>query len=107
MIAVAMTATGIARALLLAVALTAAPVAAGESRRSPVVVAVEKVSPAVVNIATEQLVARREDPRSPNDPVFEEFFRDFGEPRLEERYELASLGSGTIFDARGYVLTNE
>lgn len=80
---------------------------AGDVRRTPVVAAVEKVAPAVVNIATQQLVARRENPGEGIDPAFEEFFRDFAEPRFEERYEQASLGSGVIIDAQGHVLTNE
>jgi serine protease Do len=83
------------------------PAGASALRRTPIVAAVDRVKPAVVNIATEQLVARRGEPGSPSDTVFDEFFRDFAEPRFEERLERASLGSGTIIDGRGYVLTNE
>src|SRR5205085_6128811 len=46
------------------------------ARRSLVVDAVEKASPAVVNVSTEQIVERRAF-RFPQDPFFEEFFRDF------------------------------
>ncbi len=93
----------------LAVALGAlvpgASAAVDAMRRTPVVEAVEKVSPAVVNIWTEQVV---EAPAGPfgaaNDPFFEEFFRDFVEPRRVTR---TSLGSGVIIRPDGYVLTNQ
>ncbi len=39
-----------------------------------------------------------------NDPFFEEFFRDFVEPRRVTR---TSLGSGVIIRPDGYVLTNQ
>ncbi len=73
-------------------------------RRTPVVVAIEKAGPAVVNIRTEQIVKRQ---RSPffgfGDSIFNDFFRDFAPPRA---YKTQSLGSGVIIDPRGYVLTN-
>jgi serine protease Do len=96
-------ALGLAVAL---VALVPGVLLAGDAmRRTPVVEAVEKVSPAVVNIWTEQAV---ESPAGPfgtlNDPFFEEFFRDFVEPR---RFTRTSLGSGVIIRPDGYVLTNQ
>ena len=50
------------------------------SRRSPVVIAVEKASPAVVSIISAQEVERGDNPFSGGDPFFDEFFRDFFEP---------------------------
>ena len=72
-------------------------------RASPVVRVVEKVSPSVVNISTEQ------DARSPwpgfDDPFFDQFFRDFFERSGRGRAR-RSLGSGVLVDPRGYILTN-
>ena len=40
-------------------------------------------------------------------PFFEEFFKDFFDPRLERRREYTSLGSGVIIDGKkGLILTN-
>ncbi|MCZ6464102.1 MAG: trypsin-like peptidase domain-containing protein [Proteobacteria bacterium] len=89
--------------------LTAAPVPARADdpflRRTATVRAVEKVGPAVVNITTERVVSRR-SPFSGfrHDPFFDQFFRDFFEPRRET---LQSLGSGVIIDPQRHVLTNE
>jgi len=49
------------------------------SRESAVVLAVRKVSPAVVNISSTQVIREKFSPFSPfsRDPFFEEFFRDF------------------------------
>ena len=78
-------------------------------RESPVVRAVRKVSPAVVNISSSYAVRKRVNPFSGfgMDPFFEEFFKDFFDPRFESRQESASLGSGVIIDGeRGLILTN-
>ena len=76
-------------------------------RRTPVVIAVEKVSPAVVNISTEKIIVRRHpffDERSPFfDPFFEEFFRGFGQYQVPAQ----SLGSGVIIHPSGYIITND
>jgi serine protease Do len=78
--------------------------AAAFERRTPVVAAVEKAGPAVVNIRTEQIVSRRATPFFGfSEPFFEEFFRDMAPPR---NYKTESLGSGVIIDPRGYILTN-
>jgi serine protease Do len=70
-------------------------------RRSPVVEVVQKVSPAVVFIGTEQVVDRR----LRGSPL-EEFF--FGEGSVRERREtVQSLGSGVIIDASGIIVTND
>jgi Do/DeqQ family serine protease len=97
-------------ALLLA-ALAFWPMTAGAAtdslRHTPVVAAVEKVRLAVVNVFTEQVVERPAFPfRSWQDPRFEEFFRDFFEPR-RRTYRQTSLGSGVIIRKDGYVLTNQ
>ncbi|MGD8963029.1 MAG: Do family serine endopeptidase [Desulfobacterales bacterium] len=78
-------------------------------RESPVVRAVRKVSPAVVNISSSYTIRKRANPFSGfgMDPFFEEFFKDFFDPRFESRQESASLGSGVIIDGkRGLILTN-
>src|SRR5215471_21349173 len=64
------------------------------ARRNEIVDVVEKVSPAVVNIAAEQNVRR-------NRSMFDTFF--FGmDPRPAK-----SLGSGVIIDPKGIILTND
>jgi Do/DeqQ family serine protease len=81
--------------------------AEGSNRRTPVVEAVERAAPAVVNIYTEKIVERRLSPFGGwRDPFFDEFFRDFFEQRVQ-RYKTTSLGSGVIIRADGYVLTNQ
>jgi len=78
---------------------------AGDSaRRTPVVVAVEKVGPSVVNIST--ITQERVG------PLFsfggDEFFRDiFPEFFGGREYSRASLGSGLIIEAqKGFIVTN-
>ncbi len=63
-----------------------------DPRRTPVVVAVERVSPSVVNISAESIVREV-------DPFFGDFFGG-GARRTQ------SLGSGLIIDASGIVVTN-
>lgn len=78
-------------------------------RESPVVRAVRKVSPAVVNISSSYAIRKRANPFSGfgMDPFFEEFFKDFFDPRFENHQESASLGSGVVIDGkRGLILTN-
>jgi serine protease DegS len=60
--------------------------------------AVNSAAPAVVNIYTTQIVTRR---GMPDDPFFQRFLE---EPRRERA--LASLGSGVIVSADGYVMTS-
>src|SRR5271155_4637152 len=72
---------------------------------------VNRVEPAVVNIATTQVIDRkakkhRSSPSDPDDPSEDFFFHFFdgrpdGQPQAER-----SLGSGVIVDKRGYILTN-
>ncbi len=96
--------------LIAALALPAVAAARGAesdpARRSLVVEAVEKASPAVVNVSTEQIVERHASPFPfPQDPFFEEFFRDFVDPR-PRRFKTTSLGSGVIVAADGTIMTN-
>jgi serine protease Do len=70
----------------------------GDVRRDATVLAVEKVMPSVVNIATETIIHVR-------DP-FEEFFRQFMYPYHNQQPQY-SLGSGVVIDEAGYLLTND
>jgi len=79
-------------------------------RESAVVIAIRKVSPAVVNISSEVEVRKRANPfyGFGMDPNFESFFRDFFDPGFEQKYKRTSLGSGVIIDGkRGFILTNK
>ena len=72
-------------------------------RRSPVVVAVEKVGPAVVNIST--TVHEKVGPVFPFGR--DDFFRDFFPDLFSREYTHTSLGSGVIIDGKqGYIVTN-
>jgi len=78
-------------------------------RENAVVMAVRKVSPAVVNISSEFEVRKRSNPFSGfgMDSFFDSFFKDFFDPGLERRQKRTSLGSGVIIDGkRGFILTN-
>jgi serine protease Do len=75
------------------------------NRRSPIVIAVEKATPAVVSVFSAQERERQANPFSDN-PFFEDFFRDFFEPFPQGRTE-RSLGSGVVIRPDGYILTNE
>ena len=95
--------------LILAPAWPPAVWSLNSERESPVVRAVRKVSPAVVNISSSYEVRKRANPFSGfgMNPFFEEFFRDFFDPRFERRQQSTSLGSGVIIDGkRGFILTN-
>ena len=79
------------------------------NRESPIVKAVRKVSPAVVNISSAYEVRKRANPFSGFgfDSFFDQFFQDFVDPRFEQRQRHTSLGSGVIIDGkRGLILTN-
>ncbi len=86
---------------LLFSSLAASPRADVESRRTPVVRAVEHVAPATVSITTTQQVRAQSNPFFPGDPVFDRFFRRFGDPRP---HTVHSLGTGLIITAGGLVL---
>jgi serine protease Do len=75
---------------------------------------VNRVEPAVVNIATTQVIDRkskkhRSSPMDPDDPSEDFFFHFFdGRPGGQNQQPEAehSLGSGVILDKSGYILTN-
>ncbi|MFY2558627.1 trypsin-like peptidase domain-containing protein [Corallococcus terminator] len=70
-------------------------------RRDAVVEVVQKVSPAVVYIGTEQEVESRFRRRSP----LEEFFG--GQGGEQGRQKIEGLGSGVIIDPTGIIVTND
>lgn len=72
------------------------------SRRTAVVEVVERVSPAVVHIATEQIV----DERVRSADLFDQLFGDLLGER-DRRRAVTSLGSGAIIDPSGIIVTNE
>ena len=75
------------------------------NRRTPLVQAVEKVSPAVVNIYTTEISRPARNPfRSFGNNLFDQFFKDFIPPTANER---RSLGSGVLINGEGFILTNE
>jgi serine protease Do len=76
------------------------PPPAPDVRRDATVEAVQRVMPAVVNIATETVLQVR-------DPL-EQLFREFFDPYYRRRPPNTqhSLGSGVIIDEEGYILTN-
>jgi serine protease Do len=76
---------------------------------------VERITPAVVNIATSKSVRRGQAspefpfPQPPPGSPFEDFFREFfDQDRAPENAprRTASLGSGFVVDPAGYVVTN-
>jgi serine protease Do len=100
-------------ALLLAAFIPVAALAASapkrrnrEGRRSPVVIAFERAVPAVVNISTLQVRSRTNPFSQMQNPLADQFFRNFFQGGIRSRRE-QSLGSGVIIRADGYILTNE
>ena len=76
--------------------------------RTPVVIAVEKAGPAIVNIATEKVMIMRGNPAIaprgvPDQDWLEDFWKQF--PQQHE-VKARSLGSGVLIDRRGYIITN-
>src|SRR3989475_4410649 len=86
---------------------------AAEALQSAFVSVAEHVRPAVVHISPVQMARRRRPPVAPGpfaeDPLLKDFFDQFFGPRVpgrREEFHTPGLGSGVIFDKRGYVLTN-
>ena len=73
------------------------PPGARAERRTPIVEAVERIGPAVVNISAEKLVRERRS-------SLDSFLGFDARPR---GYKTESLGSGVILDASGVVVTND
>lgn len=98
--------TGLALAALLLFAAQvpfAAQAAQVSTRRTRTVLAVERVRDAVVHISTEQMVKSRV--RDPLDDGYDRFYRDSiaeKEPQDASR----PLGSGTLIDPAGYIITS-
>jgi S1-C subfamily serine protease len=99
--------TGFSAGLLLvawpitAIAASSTDDVASVTVRDPVVMAVQKVLSAVVNISTERVVERRF-----NDP-FGGFYREFFGQLPQRRMEgVQNLGSGVIVDEDGWIVTN-
>ncbi len=75
------------------------------NRRTPLVRAIEKVSPAVVNIYTTEISRSVRNPfRSFGNNLFDQFFKDFIPPAENQR---RSPGSGVLINGEGFILTNE
>jgi S1-C subfamily serine protease len=74
--------------------------AVDDIRRDATVAAIEKTTPAVVNIATETIMPTRH----PLDELLQEFYDPYYRRQPQRQY---SLGSGVIIDEEGYVLTND
>ena len=79
-----------------------------ELRRTPVVRAVQKAEPAVVNITSTRTVERTPFAPAMNNPFLRRFFEElYGEQVPTQKFTAESLGSGVIIDgAKGLVLTN-
>jgi Do/DeqQ family serine protease len=89
------------------------PLTTADSLQSAFVQVAERVRPAVVNLGTVQMSRSARRPIVPGpfaeDPVFKDFFDQFFGRRGQgpsEEFRQSGLGSGVIFDKRGYVLTN-
>ncbi|MDX2442047.1 MAG: Do family serine endopeptidase [Desulfobacterales bacterium] len=84
-------------------------VAVEYNRETPVVKAVRKASPSVVNISSEYTIKGHSNPFSDFnlDPFFDSFFKDFFDNDFKQRSKRSSLGSGVIIDGnRGIIITN-
>ncbi len=82
---------------------TGAGAAAGpepDVRRDAAVMAIEKVLPSVVNIATERVIVYHDW----YDEILRQFYGEEATPRRQQKS--MNLGSGVIIDDEGYVLTN-
>ena len=90
--------------LLLAACSVSAQDDAANTRRNAIVRAIERAAPAVVSVNVVQVQRQRV-----RDPFFHDFFELFDVPgfrmRVRER-RLDAVGSGFIFDSKGYILTN-
>ena len=69
---------------------------------------VDELLPAVVSIATSQIVERRASslPELPEGHPFNDMFKDFFGNQMPKRENMTGLGSGFIISQDGYVVTN-
>ncbi len=73
----------------------------------------ERLTPAVVNISTSQII-QQDRPRVPGRPPFNDFFEEFFNQRRGGRggqggggnQKVSSLGSGFVIDPKGIIITN-
>jgi Do/DeqQ family serine protease len=89
------------------------PINTADALQAAFVQVAERVRPAVVNLGTVQVSRSTRRPVVPgpfsDDPMFKDFFDQFfgrRGPGPSEEFRQSGLGSGVIFDQRGYVLTN-
>ncbi len=105
------------RTLLLAAVLLGALSGPQPARAAPPPISfadiVDRVAPAVVNIATTKAMAAGQNPpfpfpEPPPGSPFEDFFREYFERNRPEQVpqRQSSLGSGFVVDPAGYVVTN-
>ena len=68
----------------------------------------ERLSPAVVNISTSQVLGseRQAIPGVPEDSPLNDFFKDFMEQQGQRPQRVQSLGSGFVIDPAGVIITN-
>ncbi len=90
--------------LFMLAAQAALPIVDSQGQRLPSLAPMlEKVTPAIVNIATTGTISIKQNPLF-NDPFFRRFF-DI--PETPRKRQTQSLGSGVVVDAKkGYILTN-
>ncbi len=74
------------------------------SRRTAIVTAAQRVSPAVVSVSVITTRVVRADPFG---GMFHDEFWDRFAPYVEQKQRIPGLGSGVIVDPKGIVLTNE
>jgi serine protease Do len=89
------------------------PISTADALQSAFVAVAERVRPAVVHIETVQVARARRPPPGPgpgsDDPFLKDFFDQFfgrRAPAPPSEFRTPGVGSGVIFDKRGYVLTN-
>ncbi len=73
---------------------------------NPVAQAAEKVLPAVVNIQAKKVVKISNPMQQFHRRFDNDFFRDFFRQPFPEEHETESRGSGFVFNAEGWILTN-